>query len=276
MHRLIAIILAVSTCQAFAAADIYAAVNRLRAGDGACATTQKRIALTRQPALERAALGLARGHTLQDSLKRSGYRATRSLFISITGDVVNQRAIAMLGERYCEQVLGETLRDIGIYQDRRHLWIVMAAPFAPRVSLAPEAAAQRVLDLVNRARAESRSCGARTFNAARPLRWSQELAKASLLHAEDMAHNNYFSHYGRDGSTPAERVTRVGYKYRATGENIAGGQLTAEDAVATWIRSPSHCANLMSSAYTEMGVGFAVNRNSELGVYWAQVLGTRQ
>jgi hypothetical protein len=51
------------------------------------------------------------------------------------------------------------LADIGIYQDARQLWIVMAAPFAPRVSLSSEAAARQVLDLVNKARTASRRCG---------------------------------------------------------------------------------------------------------------------
>ena len=37
-----------------------------------------------------------------------------------------------------------------------------------------------------------------------------------------MAHHNFFSHSGRDGSDPAQRVERAGYRYRATGENIAG------------------------------------------------------
>jgi uncharacterized protein YkwD len=88
-----------------------------------------------------------------------------------------------------------------------------------------------------------------------------------------MAHYNYFSHNGRDGSTPPERVLRMGYKFRATGQNIAAGQSTPEDAVAGWIKSPPHCANLMNPAYTEMGVAFAADRNSELGVYWAQDFG---
>ena len=49
-----------------------------------------------------------------------------------------------------------------------------------------------------------------------------------------------------------------------------------EDAVAGWIKSPQHCANLMNPAYTEMGAGFAVNAGSEMGVYWTQAFGTRR
>jgi uncharacterized protein YkwD len=150
----------------------------------------------------------------------------------------------------------------------------MAAPFAPQVTLSPEVAAQRVLELTNEARTQPRRCGERAFNAARPLTRSVLLGKAALLHADDMAHHNYFSHTGRDGSKPAARVARVGYRFRATGENIAGGPATPETAVAGWLRSPAHCANLMNPVFTETGVAFAVERNSEFGVYWVQILAT--
>ena len=271
---LIGAVLATLSCDALAAADLYDAINRLRAGEGACMVAQKAAPLARQPALERAALGLARGRSLRDSVRESGYRATASRFISITGAGTGGRAVAVLERKYCEPLLDGALVDIGIYQDGRQLWIVMAAPFAPRVALSQEVAAQRVLELVNNARTEPRRCGGRPFNATRPVSRSAVLGKAALLHAGDMARHNYFSHTGRDGSTPAERVRRVGYKFRATGENIAAGPSTPEAAVAGWIKSPGHCANLMNPVYSEMGAAFAVERNSKFGVYWTQVFGT--
>lgn len=276
MHvRLIAFILAALSCDAFAAANLYDAVNRVRAGEGACASAQKSAPLNRHSALERAALGVARGKTLQDSLKESGYRASASLFISITGAGGSEEAVAVLEKKYCERLLRGALVDIGIHADARQLWIVMAAPFAPQIALSPEAAGERVRELVNQARAEARSCGAKAFKAAVALRWSAVLAKAALEHAQDMARHSYFSHSGRDGSTPVERVLRAGYKFRATGENIAAGQFTPEEVVAGWIKSPPHCANVMNPQYAEMGVAFVVDRNSELGVYWTQVFGTQ-
>ena len=271
--RLIAVVFAVLACDAFGA-DPYDAINRLRAGEGACMVAQKPAPLTRQPALERAAAGLARGQSLRDSLKESGYRATASRFISITGVGAGGIAFAQLEKKYCRELLDGALTDIGVYYDARQLWIVMAAPFAPRVALSREAAAQRVLELTNEARTQPRRCGDRPFNAARPLTRSAVLGKAALLHAEDMARHSSFSHTGRDGSKPAERVARTGYRFRAAGENIAAGQSTPEDVVAGWIKSAPHCATLMNPAYTEMGVAFAVERNSEFGVYWAQVLAT--
>jgi uncharacterized protein YkwD len=217
---------------------------------------------------------LSRGAGLPESLKDAAYRASTSVYISLSGDGVVDKAGAALGERYCTQLLGRALADIGIYQEDRHIWIVMAAPFAPQVSMSADTAAARVLELVNRARAEARSCGRKRFKAAGPLRLNDVLAAVAQRHATDMAQFNYFSHTGRDISTPAVRVQRGGYNYRATGENIAAGQSTPEEAVAGWIKSPPHCENLMNPAYTEMGIAFAVESNSERGVYWTQVFGT--
>jgi uncharacterized protein YkwD len=49
--------------------------------------------------------------------------------------------------------------------------------------------------------------------------------------------------------------------------------MTADAAVQGWIKSPGHCANIMSPAYTEMGAAFVVNAQSSMGIYWAQVFG---
>jgi uncharacterized protein YkwD len=254
------------------ALELYPTINRLRSGQG-CAG-EKMLPLKPQPALERVARALSQGGELQASLKEAGYRATRARALSLTGDGVDARAEALLAQRSCGELREPGVTEVGVYADARQLWIVMATPFAPAVALSPQAAGERVLGLVNQARAVPRKCGDMPFAAARPVRWNDTLAKAAALHAQDMAQHSYFSHTGRDGSTPAQRVQRARYPYRSTGENIAGGQRTPEDAVAGWIKSPPHCANLMNAGFTEMGVAFAINDKSEMGVYWAQVFGT--
>jgi uncharacterized protein YkwD len=257
-----------------AAGDLYAAVNQLRAGGGNCAAAAL-PALKPQAALERVARDLAQGAQLQSSLKAAAYRATGSSALSIKGDGVGAQAAGVLAKQsYCRQLQDAAMTEIGIYLDARQIWVVLAAPFAPSVGISEQAAGQRVLELVNQARATPRYCGDTAFNAARPLRWNDTLARSSRLHSEDMARYNYFSHGGRDGSDPAQRVERAGYRYRATGENIAAGQMHAEDAVAGWIKSPAHCANLMNPVYTEMGVAYAVDAGSDMGVYWTQAFGT--
>ena len=263
-----------AVCLDAAASDLYTTINRLRAGESNCASAKQLPPLRPQETLERAARDLARGDELQHSLKALGYRAVRSSALWLKGDGINEQAARMLANPgYCKQLQDAAVTEIGIYQDARQIWIVMAAPFAPSVPVSEQAAGQRVLDLVNRARATPRTCGNQSFKAARPVRWNNALAESSRLHAEDMAHYNYFSHSGRDGSDPAQRVERAGYSYHMTGENIAAGQMNPEDALAAWIKSPDHCANLMNPGFTEMGVAYAVDSRSDMGVYWTQVFG---
>ena len=257
-----------------AASELYQAINGLRAGNTGCAVGSPVPPLTPNPRLERAAAALAAGVPLARSVPDAGYRATRTSHISITGEARASEVLAILQRKYCAQLLDSAFTDIGIHHAAAKLSIVLAAPFAPKVAGSAEAVAQQTLTLVNDARAVPRRCGARHYPAAPPLRWNERLAQAARAHAEDMARFSYFSHEGRDGSKPSQRAVRAGYRYRAVGENLAAGPVTAEDAVAGWIKSPGHCANLMSGSYSEMGVAFAINKSSAMGVYWAQVFGS--
>jgi uncharacterized protein YkwD len=274
-RHVLSCLLLLGVCFDALASDLYAAINRLRAGDGGCAVADKLPELKPQATLERVARALSRGEKLQQGLNEAGYRATRSRTLSIRGEGVGANAAGLLAKlNYCPLLLDAAMTEVGIYLDARQVWLVMAAPFAPAVGLSAQEAGQRVLDLVNQARATPRQCGNRLFNAARPVRWNNLLAEASRLHAEDMARYSYLSHSGRDGSDPSQRVERAGYRYRATGENIAAGQMKPEDAVAGWVKSPGHCANLMNPAFSEMGAAYAVDSRSEMGVYWTQAFGT--
>lgn len=270
----LACLLSLALCGEAAAGDLYATINRLRDGEGHCAASRALPPLKPQAALERVARDLARGKQLEASLVAAGYRATRASAMTFSGSGVGARAAEILeSQSDCRQLLEVAMSEVGIYLDARQLWIVMAAPFAPTLAMDAQASARRLLELVNQTRARPRNCGKVAFRAARPLRWNEALAEAARRHSEDMARFSYLSHDGRDGSNPAQRVERAGYRYRAIGENIAGGQTSPEDAVASWISSPGHCANLMNSVFTEMGAAVAVDRRSKLGVYWAQEFG---
>jgi uncharacterized protein YkwD len=100
------------------------------------------------------------------------------------------------------------------------------------------------------------------------------LERAAAEHSQDMANHNYFDHTGRDGSSPAIRATRSGYKWRTVGENLASGIMTPEEVVSGWVGSPHHCANLMDGRFTQMAVAYAVNNTSNNGIYWTQLFGT--
>jgi len=124
------------------------------------------------------------------------------------------------------------------------------------------------LNLVNNARKTPRKCGSKYFAAASPLKWNQALQSAANSHAKDMAKNGFFSHTGSDGSTLSSRFARAGYKAKAAAENIAKGQTSAQSALNSWLKSPGHCANLMSADYTEFGM-------ARSGNLWVQTFGRR-
>lgn len=250
----------------------YEEINRVRA-DPPCPAPPAREPLRRNQALERAAALLAAGADLDAGLQQAGYRATRSSVARMTSNVAPAELVGLFAARNCALIVEAVFIDIGIHLQPGAITALLAQPFAPRVAQSQQDAENNVLALVNRARAEARRCGDQPFAAAKPLTRSPLLTLAAFSHAADMARNNYFGHYGSDGSNPAQRVERAGYRFRATGENIAAGVTTPELAVAGWIKSPQHCANLMSPAFTEMGVAFANNPGSQMGVYWAQSFG---
>ena len=253
-------------------ADLVRLVNKLRAPGGACAGSAP--PLVRRDSLDAVAAQLARGVGLEAATRAVDDRMNEVQVLSFTGPRQGPAVEALLAGRFCPQITKPSLSALGVHAQGRQSWIVLGEPFAPVVNLTPQQVQTRMLALVNAARAQARQCGGSAHAAAPPVRWSTTLERAASGHAADMAERDYFSHTAKDGSTPAQRVERAGYAYRTTGENIAGGQLTPEEAVAGWIRSPGHCANLMNPGYREMAVAYAVNARTRLGVYWVQQFGT--
>jgi uncharacterized protein YkwD len=100
------------------------------------------------------------------------------------------------------------------------------------------------------------------------------LTSAALLHAGDMARRGSLGHQGSDGSLSADRITRAGYLWQASGENIAAGQRDADAVVAAWLTSPGHCATLMAPYFTQTGIAFTLAPASNPSIYWTQVFAT--
>lgn len=135
---------------------------------------------------------------------------------------------------------------------------------------------QSMLDTVNATRAQARTCGSYgAFPVAAPLAWRCELQAAALAHSADMANNDFFSHTSLNGDTVGDRVTRAGYAWSSVGENIAAGVSLSSVAavVQAWLGSPGHCANMMSSGFTQLGAAKYGNAASTYNVYWTQVFG---
>jgi uncharacterized protein YkwD len=257
-----------------ASADPLAVVNAIRIeGCDAQPTPSARV----QPSevLDTVAQYLSRGRRLSAAMERVGYPAATSASYHVRGSREDGVIRQMLVERFCDGVNDPQYSELGMFQKGDETWIVLAARATPAPALVDRVAVeQRVLELVNAARGEARTCGRDRYEAAAPLTLAPALTSAALLHAGDMARRGSLGHQGSDGSSSGDRITRAGYLWQASGENVAGGQRDADAVVAAWLTSPGHCATLMAPYFTETGIAFALAPASNPSIYWTQVFAT--
>lgn len=119
---------------------------------------------------------------------------------------------------------------------------------------------QKVVELVNverqKAGLSSLSLDAAVSNVAR-------------IKSKDMADNNYFAHQSPTYGSAGDMLNKFGIKWSAWGENIASGQRTPEAVVTAWMNSAGHRANILSSNYSKIGVGYVTNSSGT--PYWTQI-----
>ena len=127
----------------------------------------------------------------------------------------------------------------------------------PQVSQAVRAYEQEVVRLVNAQRAQ---------NGLKPLAENWELSRVARYKSADMASRRYFSHESPTYGSPYQMMRNFGISFRSAGENIAYGQRTPAAVVGAWMNSSGHRANILSSSYTQIGVGY-----HEAGNYWTQM-----
>jgi len=253
-------------------------VNDYRANPDSCnGRPAAPVAALEQPAaLSQVRIGP--GTFIESALAGAGYAAEQAQAVYVTGPDNAAGAMHVLQQNYCHVLLSERFGAIGSYREGTTWTVVLARPAPPLPSVTyPEwrDAGQAILDGVNAARARPRSCGGHNYPAAPPLRWNGALGEAALAHSRDMATKRYFNHQAGDGSQVSQRASRAGYTWRRIGENIAFGQRTPQDAVASWLDSPGHCANIMNPGFTEMGAAYGLTPERQAGViYWTQVFGT--
>jgi hypothetical protein len=112
-------------------------------------------------------------------------------------------------------------------------------------------------------------------DAVLPLRRSETLDLAATMKARHMAENRYFAHYSPDGISPWHWFDEAGYSFTYAGENLAVLFTDSEEVVEAWMESPGHKANLLSSDYTEIGVGTAEGvYKGKQTVFIVQLFGT--
>jgi len=271
-HKRLALLLT-ALGPAWACADVIDSVNTVR--NVGCDGRHRAAPPLREHArLDEVAHRLSQGADLRTALQFAGYHEVSSFSVSISNVPANGDIERTLAQQFCAQIINPAFREIGTWRSGKQVWIALAEPFTPPAPQDQSEVGRRVLALANEARAHARRCGPTPYGAAAPLTANAKLTQVAHAYARDMATFGYMDHTGRDGSSPAARITRSGYRWREVGENLASGVMTADEVVAGWLASPEHCANLMDPLYREMGVAFAVNAHDKRGVYWAMEFGT--
>lgn len=130
---------------------------------------------------------------------------------------------------------------------------------------------EQTLALINERRAAGATCGTTVMPPVSAIVMESHLRQAARCHSLDMGTLGYFSHDSQDGRSPWTRIAQAGYTNAAwQGENIAAGQTTPSAVVTSWMNSPGHCSNIMSSNFKDTGLGYANVAGSPYRHYWTQ------
>jgi uncharacterized protein YkwD len=112
----------------------------------------------------------------------------------------------------------------------------------------------------------------RTDHGLSALRTNAKLAAAATQHSREMADDGYFDHNSVDGTSFATRIAKwypLGSFHSWTvAENLLWSSPSVDppEAVAMWMRSPGHRANILNARFREIGIG-AVYSTSARGTY---------
>ncbi|MEP3345069.1 MAG: CAP domain-containing protein [Litoreibacter sp.] len=121
----------------------------------------------------------------------------------------------------------------------------------------------RVLDSVNALRVAA---------GTGPLELDSQLTAAAATHARDMSVQNRPWHFGSDGSSPLDRVSRSGYLGELIGENISETYENESETIAAWMDTPSTREVILSPRAKKLGVSWFQEPNGK--IWWTMVTGS--
>ena len=121
----------------------------------------------------------------------------------------------------------------------------------------------RMLDSVN----ALRSAAGRA-----PVQLESRLNAAAATHSRDMAVQNRPWHFGSDGSSPIDRINRVGYGGSLVGEVISETYETELETLAAWMDQPDTRRIIMTPEARNMGFAWHQEKNGK--IWWTMVMGS--
>ncbi|MBT8424698.1 MAG: CAP domain-containing protein [Silicimonas sp.] len=120
----------------------------------------------------------------------------------------------------------------------------------------------RMLDAVNTLR---------SARGAPDLALSSELNAAAATHSRDMSVQNRPWHFGSDGSSPLDRVRRVGYTGLLVGENISETYESELETLSAWMSQSETREVILDRRGRDMG--FAWFQESNGKIWWTMIVG---
>jgi uncharacterized protein YkwD len=96
------------------------------------------------------------------------------------------------------------------------------------------------------------------------------LNAAAATHSRDMSIQNRPWHFGSDGSSPIDRLQRVGYTGRLVGEVISETYETENETLSAWMQDPNTRPVILNPAATRMGLAWLQEESGK--IWWTMVL----
>jgi uncharacterized protein YkwD len=121
----------------------------------------------------------------------------------------------------------------------------------------------RVLDSINSLRQAA---------GAPSVQLNAQLNAAAATHARDMSIQNRPWHFGSDGSSPIDRVRRVGYPGLMLGETISETYETELETLGAWMEQPDTRSVILDKRAANMGFAWFQERSGK--IWWTLVMGS--
>ena len=122
----------------------------------------------------------------------------------------------------------------------------------------------RMLDSVN---------ALRNSKGVTPVELNPQLNAAATTHSRDMSIQNRPWHFGSDGSSPIDRIQRVGYKGQLVGENISETYETELETLGAWIERPDTRRTILAADAKDMGFAWHQEENGK--IWWTLIMGNQ-
>lgn len=104
-----------------------------------------------------------------------------------------------------------------------------------------------------------------------PVALDSQLNAAAATHSRDMSAQNRPWHFGSDGSSPLDRVRRVGYPGELVGETISETYETELETLSAWMDDAGTRRVILAPDARRMGFAWEQERNGK--IWWTLVMG---